>query len=166
MPETGAWGPLSGELEHDPSDGFIKTDHARVSFSDMVVEATFTNPYPTSTGSWDYGFILRQNRDDPFLQFVVDSDERWAVITGTNAPYDRLGGGTINGLDTSASGRNHVMVVVIEERGWFFVNGHFVGDVDLGSVTHTGDVAVIQVRTKEMKLPGIQPGMRPLGVLD
>ena len=107
------WGPLSGELEHDPTDGFIKTDYARVSFSDMVVEATFTNPYPTSTGSWDYGFILRQNRDDPFLQFIVSSDERWAVSTGTNAPYDRLGGGTIDGLDTSDSGRNHVMVVVI-----------------------------------------------------
>ena len=137
------WGPLSGELEHDPTDGFIKTDYARVSLSDMMVQATFANPYSTSTGSWDYGFIFRQNRDDPFLQFVVSSDRRWAVIAGTNAPYDRLGGGTVNGLDTSPAGLNHLMVVVIEERGWFFVNGDFVGNVDLGSVTHTGDVAVI-----------------------
>ena len=35
------------------------------------------------------------------------------------------------------------MVVVIGARGWFFVNGSYVASVDLGSVTGTGDVAVI-----------------------
>ena len=141
--QTADFGPTSGELEHDPTDGFIKTEYARVSIADMIVEATFLNPYPTSTGSWDYGFILRKIRNDSFIQFIVGSDQRWAVMEGANAPYNRLGGGTINGLDTSATGRNHLMVVVIGERGWFFVNGDFLGDVDLGGVTHAGDVAVI-----------------------
>ena len=41
---TGGFGPIDGELQHDPSDGFIKTEYADVSIADMMVEATFINP--------------------------------------------------------------------------------------------------------------------------
>ena len=141
---AGDWGPISGELRHDPSDGFIKTEYAYVSIADMVVEATFANPYSASTAPWDYGFILRSNGDGPFLQFVVSSNQRWEAIAGADAPYDRLGSGTlINGLKTGAGQQNHLMVVAIGERGWFFVNGDFIAEVDLSDVTHYGDVAVI-----------------------
>ena len=137
------WGPLSGGLQHNPSDDFIETEYAGVLISDLVVEATFINPYSASTDPWDYGFILRNRADVPFLQFVVSSNRQWAVMTGTDAPYDRLGGGTLSRLETGAGGRNHLMVVAIGQRGWFFVNGDFIADVDLGSVTNSGDVAVI-----------------------
>ena len=137
------WGPLSGDLQHNPSDGFIETEYVRVSISDMVVEATFVNPYGASTAPWDYGFLLRSKEDEPFLQFVVSHNRQWAVMSGANAPYDRLGGGTVNGLRIGAGQRNHLMVVVIRERGWLFVNGDFISEVDLSGVKHEGDVAVI-----------------------
>ena len=136
-------GPLSGELQHNPADGFIETEYAGVLISDIVVEATFVNPYSASADPWDYGFILRSRVDDPFLQFIVSSNRQWAVMTGTDAPYDRLGGGTLNRFETGAEGRNHLMAVIIGERGWFFVNGDFIADVDLSGATHSGDVAVI-----------------------
>ena len=142
----GDWGPSSGGLPHDPNDGFIKTEYADVSIADMVVEATFVNPYSASTASWDYGFILRRNQDEPFLQFVVSGNRSWAVNavnSGTDAPYDRLRSGTVNGLRTGAGERNHLMAIVIGERGWFFVNDDFIAEVDLGNVMHNGDVAVI-----------------------
>ena len=140
------FGPTNGQLRHDPSDGFIKTEYAGVDVSDMVVEATFVNPYSASTNSWDYGFILRNDIWDdaaPFLQFIVSSNRGWSVQSGANAPYDRVGGGTVGKLNTGAGGRNHLMVVAIGARGWFFVNGDYVTSVDLRSVTGEGDVAVI-----------------------
>ncbi len=148
-PSPGAgydFGPTDGELRHDPSDGFIKTEYANVSISDMVVEATFVNPYSASSNSWDYGFIVRNSSwddDAPFLQFVVSSTGSWAINAGANAPYDRLGAGTVRNLDIGAGGRNHLMVVTIGERGWFFVNGDYVTSVDLSNATGKGDVAVI-----------------------
>lgn len=140
------FGPLNGELPHDPSDGFIKTEYVRVSMSDMVIEATFVNPYSASSNSWDYGFFLRYDRwedDPPFLQFVVSSNRSWEVLTGPDAPYERITGGTVNNLNRGAGGRNHLMVVAIGARGWFFVNGDYIASVNLSSVTRKGDVAVI-----------------------
>ena len=140
------FGPTSGDLGHDASNRFITTEYADVSIADMVVEATFVNPYAASSNPWDYGFIVRNDRwddDAAFLQFVVSSNRRWAVNAGANAPYDRLGGGTVNKLNTGAGGRNHLMVVAIGERGWFFVNGDYVAWVDLSGLTLDGNVAVI-----------------------
>ena len=140
------FGPINGELRHDPFDNFIKTEYAGASFSDLFVEAMFVNPYSASSNSWDYGFILRDDNwddDAPFLQFVVSSNRSWAVKTGTGPPYLSLGGGTVSTLNTGAGDRNHLMVMAIGTRGWVFVNGEHVASVDLSSVSGKGDVAVI-----------------------
>ena len=137
------FGPVDGELRHDPSDEFIKTEYADVSVADMIVTATFVNPYSASSNSWDYGFILRTNRNSPFIQIVVSSDKRWAVKTGTNAPYQEVGGGTLKTFNTQASGRNNVWVAAIGERGLLFVNGEFISALNLRDVTGAGDVAII-----------------------
>ena len=144
--QTYDFGPVSGELPHEPTDNFIEEYDADVSIADMVVEATFLNPYAASSDSWDYGFILRNpwlDEDAPFLQVVVSSNRRWALKAGADAPYDHVGGGTLGNLDTADGGRNHLMVVAIGERGWFFVNSEFVAALDLTAVTHSGDVSVI-----------------------
>ncbi len=137
------FGPTSGELRHDPAAGFIKTEYADVSIADMVVEATFVNPYSAASNSWDYGFFLRDRRGEPFAQVVVDSYGGWALMDGADAPYNQVGGGTLNRFNTSAGGRNHLRVVAIRERGWLFVNDEFVSTLDLSAVTRAGDVALI-----------------------
>ena len=141
------FGPMNGELRHDPSDNFIETEYAGVSFSDMVVEATFVNPYAGSSNSWDFGFFLRNNRgydrNSSFLQIVVSSNKRWAVRERSNDSSKQISGGTINDLTIASGGRNHLMMVTIESRGWVFVNGDFVVTVDLSNVARSGDVAVV-----------------------
>ena len=140
------FGPMNGDLRHDPSDGFIKTEYSNASISDMVIEATFVNPYAASSNSWDYGFILRNDRwddDAPILQFVVSSNQRWAVSSGAGAPYERIGAGTVTNLNRGSGGRNHLMVVALGARGWLFVNGEHVASVDLSTANWDGDVAVI-----------------------
>ena len=139
-----SWGPRSGELVHDPASNFIKSEYAEVWIEDMVAEATFVNPYGASENPWDYGFILRRSsEDEPFLQFVVSSNSRWAVWSGADAPYEQIAGGTVSGLETGAGGRSQLMVVAIGGRGWLFVNGELMTAVDLSSAEQRGDVAVI-----------------------
>ena len=140
---TSDFGPTSGELRHDPTDGFIKTEYADVNIADMIVEATFVNPYSAGTGEWDYGFIMRKNPDVSFIQVVVNSSGLWALSTGADTPYRRVGGGTLQNFDTGRGGRNHLRVVAIGDRGWLFANSEFVSALDLSDVTKAGDIAVI-----------------------
>ena len=139
------FGPISGELRHDPSDGLIKGESAGVSMADMVVEATFVNPYSAASNPWDYGFSLRHKpygSQDPTFHLVVTSDRRWALTARADATFEHIGGGTLK-LNTDAGGWNHLRVVAIGERGWLFVNGEFVSTLDLSAVSSLGDVAVI-----------------------
>ena len=145
-PTTGEeydFGPTSGELRHDPTDDFIKTEYADISLVDMMVEATFVNPYSSSSNSWDYGFFIRFDGDTPFLQVLILSSGRWEVLSGAAPPYQQIAAGTLRDLDLGAGGRNHLRVVAIGDRGWLFVNGDFVSSFDLGNVTGPGLVAVI-----------------------
>ena len=140
------FGPMNGELNHDPSDGFIEGEFANISIADMVVEATFVNPFANSTNSWDYGFMVRRDTgraDIPFLVVVVSSNWGWEVKSGADGEYKRIGAGTVRDFNTGAGGRNHLMVVAIGDRGWFFVNGAFVTSIELSSVRQAGDVSVI-----------------------
>ena len=143
--QTSDFGPTSGELRHDPSDGFIKTEYANVSIADMMVETTFVNPYSAASNKWDYGFIFRRENTGPAIHFAVTSDRRWYLgwRETSNADTQRVGGGTLKTFDTGAGGRNHLRVVAIKERGWLFVNGEFVSALDLLDVTGAGDVAVM-----------------------
>ena len=114
------FGPLNGELRHEPNDNFIRTEYADVSLDDLMVEATFTNPYDALEHTWDYGFFLRYDRGDddpPFLQVVVDSRGRWAVKSGSGAPYNQVAAGNVSNLKLGAGQQNHVMVVALEDRG-------------------------------------------------
>ena len=144
-----AFGPISGELHHD-EDGFIEDEYARVTLSDLSVEATFMNPYSASSGSWDYGFFLRDSRSDDtdtFLEVVVTSGRRWEALrrtTDVNNIYETIGEGRIaTRFFTGARESNHLRVVAIGERGWFFVNGDFIATIDLSNVTTAGDVGVL-----------------------
>ncbi len=148
--------PTSGELRHDPSDGFIETEFAGVSIGDMIVEATFVNPYSATSNDWDYGFIFRRENTGLSIHFVVTSDRRWYLgwRETSNADTQRVGGGTLKTFDTGAGGRNHLRVVAIKERGWLSVNGEFVSALDLSAVTEAGDVAVITGASKGDEVAG------------
>ena len=145
---TASFGPINGDLQHDPTDSFIKSEYAGVTFADVIVEATFVNPYSAATNSWDYGFIIRdsgQGSSDLFIQAIVTSDQRWSLAwrEGTNPRNQIIGGGTIPRFDTTAGGRNHLRIVAIGERGWLFANGDFVSTLDFSDVIASGDIAVI-----------------------
>ena len=141
-------GPIDGELWHDPSVELIKTHYADVMLSDMIVSATFVNPYSASTHSWDYGFTLRDigtGSNARFFQIVVTSQGRWELAwrAGSDSDNQHISSGRLTGFDTSGGGQNILWIAVFDDRGLLFVNGEFVATLDLSSISARGDVAVI-----------------------
>ena len=137
------FGPFDGTLKHNPADGLINTEYADVSFRDLMVGATFTNPYSASTHKWDYGFILRGEPRTADTHIVVTGDRRWSVRRGNELPRERIGGGTIKNFHTGTGQKNRLSVVAVGQRGWFFVNGEFISYLDLSANTGAWDVAVM-----------------------
>ena len=138
--------PIYGELRHDPNEGRIEVEYANVSMSDLVVSATFINPYSATSSPWDYGFRLRNSgigASAKFIQVAVTSQYRWelALFDGENQRIAQ-GGLSLSVFDASANGRNHLQLVAVAERGWLFVNGEFISSLDLSKITGAGDVNV------------------------
>ena len=108
---AGGFGPISGELWHDPSDDFIEQEYADVWMSNFIVSATFTNPYSASSNDWDYGFIIRESGTGSsarYIHIVVTSRGRWDVAwrQGSNGEYQDIKEGRLSRFDTSAGGQN------------------------------------------------------------
>ena len=137
------FGPVDGSLMHDPADGLIETEYANISFRDLMVSATFINPYAATTHDWDYGFILDGGPSTEKMHIVVMGDRRWSVLRGTETPRERIGGGTIKTFRTGVEETNQLSLVVVGERGWFLVNGEFISSFDLSSHSGAWDVAVM-----------------------
>ena len=86
-----AFGPISGELWHNPANGHIETEYAQVNMADLLISATFINPYPASENSWDYGFILRRSGAGPdsrLIEIIVTGQGRWTAASRRGQPGD------------------------------------------------------------------------------
>ena len=143
---TSDFGPVNGELRHDPNDERIKGRHAYVTMADFILEATFVNPYDRSDAHWDYGFTVRNHgagRDPSFILITVSDTEVWSAAAYEYGTYHERDSGWVPGLATRDRGRNHLMLIAMEGRGLFFVNGNFVASLDLGDIIRAGDVAVV-----------------------
>ena len=141
-----AFGPTDGVLEH--GDGsFIEEFDSGVLLADVVIEAYFFNPYSTSTGSWDYGFILRS--DDAgagtFHAVFVTSGGYWYhyIRKGTVESGEELASQWSSAIDTSAQGTNLVQVVALGDEGYLFINGSLASRLNLGGLAYKGDVSAI-----------------------
>ena len=141
------FGPLDGELLHDPTDGLVERQRARVSMADFIVEATFINPYSASTNDWSYGFKLRDaGRGQTTIHIAISSSRSWEllVVTPDSAVYYQVvDDGFITSLRLNDGDRNHIRIIGFGGRGVLFVNGNFVSNLELSDVTHEGDVSIL-----------------------
>lgn len=145
---SGSFGPVSGELRHNPSENTIKIRYANVHVSDFILSVNFINPYSPFTNPWDYGFIVRDSGPGPttrFIEVVVTSDRRWEVLWrwGSNNEGHSIADGYLSNFDSRANGENRLWLAAIGSKGVLFVNGEFISMLDLSDVTGPGDVAVI-----------------------
>ena len=113
--------------------------------SDGVIEATFSNPYPTREGSWSVGFLLRDTGVDRFHAVIVRSNGKWRhfLRTGDTDSEQEIAEGYSERISTTGGGENRVRLVAIGEDGWLFVNGAFAGKLDLSGGANLGGVQAI-----------------------
>ncbi len=136
------FGPLSGELRHNPDDDYVEAESSwpAVDVRDIEVEATFFNPYVgTFSSGWSYGFFIRYS-SSKHLRIIVDSNRNWEV----SQRFDWLGGGKVgeSALHLGTGQQNHIRFVAQGNQGILYVNGGRVGNVDLSAAMQSGSVRI------------------------
>lgn len=141
--ETGkglVYGPSSGSLEHNPDDDQISYQDAEVSLRNFIVEARFTNPYATSVGDWDYGFIVR-DIDQGHYRLVILSDKTWELHKKlTDQDGVVIAQGRLPDLDDTENGTNLVRLVAKDNAGHFFLNGQYVAELNFTEISDAGTI--------------------------
>ena len=137
--------PQDGELIHEADDGYLEVFRALNAKGDLLIEATFHNPYSDAEKFWEHGFLLKQGGWNKQYWVSINSDGGWEY-------FHRLGDPGALGrykeestdIDREPGGRNLLQVVITGDRGWVYVNGKFQGGMDL-SVDTGGDGITIFV---------------------
>ena len=137
------FGPVSGVLAHQPSDGLLESRSAGVSMSDAAVFATFVNPYSANAASFDYGFLIRSRSGGASVRALVESSGRWEVTVAASSSNRETRQGTLPTFHSGAGQRNSIVFFVAGGRGVMFVNGQFISRFDLSRVPQAGDISVI-----------------------
>jgi len=142
---SGAFGPVDGELRHDPDDGFIETFNTGVFAKNLVVEAQFTNPNLTFQETWDHGFMLRQTASGEFHIIFIRNDGilYHYLRTGTGEPDQKLVSQPSSLIDIKPRGTNSLRIVALEDKGWVFINDTYVTTLDLEGISEAGNVQAI-----------------------
>jgi serine/threonine-protein kinase len=132
------FGPVGNQLIHNADDGLIVDKSAGVNLRNFIVEARFYNPYDAAKKPWDYGFFFRHTGKNEDYEVEVNSDAEWtAWYHNDNTGYE-----SVDHLDLSATGSNLLTLIVNDDQGFFFVNGYYVGKLDLGDKNEAGDISV------------------------
>ncbi len=135
------FGPKSGSLTMDPTA--VAAFAAGVSTSDFIATATFTNPYATSKGGWDYGIFFRRTGNGADYRLVVRSNGTWVLDYGASTTDLATGKLPTGLLDTTPTGKNGFSLIVSGNDALFFFNNTFISYLDVSAHTDAGDVEVV-----------------------
>ncbi|NKQ35097.1 MAG: serine/threonine protein kinase [Chloroflexi bacterium] len=135
-------GPDSGDIPHEDDDT-IELVFADSSPQNFVASAYVGSPYSEAEGSWDFGYLFRQTDLDDEMRLVVISDGYWNLNNrlpdGDNILQE---GGVSDLLDTDPDFYNLFELIALEDTGYFFLNGVYVGTLDLTDRPNAGDFAL------------------------
>ena len=141
----GAFGPISGSIEHNPDDGSIDLYRTYARLADGIVEARFLNPYSPQEGSWSSGFLIRASAYNEFHAIIVDDSGRWyhRLRTGDVESTQRLAVNISSHISTSPAGSNHIRIITLGADGWLFINGVYADRLDLSGGLDSGSVSAV-----------------------
>ena len=158
------FGPRGGFLEHR-DDGFVETYRAGVDLAEFTAVATFENPYDRTVAGWDYGFLFRRADTDQFHIVVVTDDGRWYHRVREEMSEGRdLDSGWSSVLRTGSDETNELRIFASGARGWFFINGALIADLDLSDGAEAGDVATFTGFFNDNVAPGKSTAYRDFKV--
>ena len=138
------FGPEDGTLVHVPDDNFLESSDGPVAQGDVLIEATFVNPYNAENRYWEHGFLLKDGPARNHQYWLsIDSDSYWETFhrlgdTGAIGRYSEES----DDINLRAGGKNLLQVVIIGNRGWVYVNGKLQGGLDLSADTGGNGITI------------------------
>ena len=99
-----------------------------------MMEATFLNPYAVTTGRWTHGLYLRGG-SNLYQRIAISSTGLWRhdYRLGPGTSVADLRSESSADIDRSATGRNHLRLVIVGKEGWFYINGRLQDKLDLSA---------------------------------
>ena len=151
------FGPVSGTLDQDPSDGFIPTFDSQIDVADFVADVTFTMPHDITGKTWSSGFLVRRSDRRTGHVVVIHKSGRWSHYLRHAGPADYLLDqvGFSASIRTGENERNHVRVIASGSAGWLFVNGDYIAELDLSGLVESGSVALVGAFFDSDELEGL-----------
>ena len=143
---TKTFGPEQGSIQHEiHQTGIIDGYDSRVSVSDGIIEAKFTNPYASWQGGWSSGFLIRNSGFNEFHGLIVNQSGQWfhRLSTGDTGTRRELKQRYSSLIRTIDSGTNHIRVIALGDEGWFFINDSYIDKLVLSGWTKSGRVFAI-----------------------
>ena len=142
-----------GAMQHD-DDEFIEDQNVIGGIRNFFVSADFEVPYSTGVGDWSVGFIFRDPGEGNLSYVALTQDGRFLYYLRTGGDSRPLDDGPVPNLDLAAGSVNTVSLIVVEDRGWLFVNSVYVSDLDLSGSHAQGDLAIATGLFTGNEVPG------------
>ncbi len=133
------FGPLSGELKHDPTGDQVVWVVSDFDVADIHLSVRFHNPYsPGVVGTeWSYGFVIRDSEAGN-VRVVIHSRGTWAIgryVSSTGEFIDLGSGTTYSRLNANLGQSNTVELIVKGRNATLWVNGWLQAvDIDMGGI--------------------------------
>jgi hypothetical protein len=139
---TQAYGPAERQLKHNASENYIIAFRPGLYIKNFIAQATFVNPYPTSKGNWDYGFLFRSADFNYQYRIILSSGKQWELENwiGSSNTTSTIASGVVANLNTGENDSNTLWLLASDRQGELYVNGQFIADLDLSARTSPGDV--------------------------
>jgi hypothetical protein len=134
-----AYGPSDGELP-SVDDGQPEWIYTGQYLQRFIVGATFVNPHDGSDGTWSYGFFLRESSIATAFRVMVASDNHLYLFRGSEVEPILVN--PLSNFDTDSGASNKVVVVVLADALYVYVNDIYVGGHTGISDAEPGDVAI------------------------
>ena len=138
------FGPVDGEIAHSPGDGFIDEYDSWAWITDGVIEGRFYNPYPTSVGSWSYGFQFRAAFNTFHAVAITGHGYFYHYLRTASTDTDqRLAARHISEINTRSRGSNHIRIVATGSEGKLYINGYYIANLQLQGLMESGFVSAV-----------------------
>ena len=143
----------SGELLHK-DDGLIEAQSVFRDVRNFRISADFEVPYSTDVGNWNFGFMFRNPSFDNLSYVVLTQNGRYEHYSRVGGNPRNVNSGSVVDVKLSAGSVNTVSLVVIEDRGWLFVNSVYVTDLDMSGGHPQGQLSITTGVFTDSEVPG------------
>lgn len=135
-------------------DGFIETFELIDDIRNFSAFVEFEVPYSSRTGTWDFGFIFRDESAGEISGVRVQANGVYRHSTVRSGEWNTIKTDSTNELRTFAGAKNTLRLHVIEDRAWFLVNDVLVTDLDLNGSRQSGRLRLATGITTGSGIPG------------